>query len=159
VPALPLQNPGEGDALRLLYIGGYPRLTMHFPVELPPHLLELAARLGIHAEDIAEHFTHGGGHGGQKVNKSTNCVELTHKPTGTFVRIHTYRQQSKNRELAYRTLILKIEDRHHQRELEQAREAHRLLAQQHRRPPRSKEQMLGEKHHRGHLKALRKPIV
>ncbi len=38
-------------------------------------------------EEIDEQFTKGGGKGGQKVNKTNNCVILTHKPTGIQVKV------------------------------------------------------------------------
>ena len=41
----------------------------------------------LHDEEIEEHFVKGWGKGGQKVNKTSNCVELCHKPTGTRVKV------------------------------------------------------------------------
>lgn len=37
--------------------------------------------------DIREQFQRGHGPGGQKVNKTNNCVVLTHLPTGVTVRV------------------------------------------------------------------------
>ena len=39
------------------------------------------------AKDIEESFVKGNGPGGQKVNKSSNCVVLKHKPTGIVVKV------------------------------------------------------------------------
>lgn len=43
-------------------------------------------------EEMEESFIKGWGKGGQKVNKSSNCVHLKHKPTGIIinVRLHTF---------------------------------------------------------------------
>lgn len=37
-------------------------------------------------EDLEETYVRGTGPGGQAVNKTTNCVVLKHKPTGTVVK-------------------------------------------------------------------------
>lgn len=38
-------------------------------------------------DDLEEKFVKGFGKGGQKVNKSSNCVELRHIPTGITVKV------------------------------------------------------------------------
>ena len=43
--------------------------------------------------DLHETFSRGFGPGGQKTNKSNNCVILTHKPTGIQVKSHDNRLQ------------------------------------------------------------------
>lgn len=60
--------------------------------------------------DIVEHFTKGGGKGGQKVNKSNNCVHLLHEPTGTAVKCHATRSLAENRTLARKILQSKLDD-------------------------------------------------
>lgn len=84
---------------------------MNFPVDLPPHLLALAQQFGIVSEDIEEHETRGHGHGGQKINKTSSCVQLRHVPTGEEVRCQEHREQSKNRVSAYTLLIEKLAER------------------------------------------------
>ena len=42
-------------------------------------------------EDLKEDFIKGFGPGGQKTNKSNNCVVLKHLPTGIVVRVHDSR--------------------------------------------------------------------
>ncbi|CAG9331424.1 unnamed protein product [Blepharisma stoltei] len=59
--------------------------------------------------DVKETLTRGWGPGGQKVNKSTNCVCLKHIPTGIMVKAHDSRQLYENREIAYKRLEEKIE--------------------------------------------------
>ena len=41
-------------------------------------------------EELEENFVKGWGKGGQKVNKTSNCVELKHKPTGIGVKVLSY---------------------------------------------------------------------
>lgn len=78
----------------------------------PKKLAELAERmsaLGIAPADLEEKFTRGGGKGGQKVNKTNNCVCLTHLPTGLVVRCHRERERETNRFLARRALCDELE--------------------------------------------------
>jgi peptide chain release factor len=65
--------------------------------------------LGIQEKDIEEKFVRSAGRGGQKVNKTSNCVYLKHVPTGVEVKCMQERSQSLNRFLARRELLLKIE--------------------------------------------------
>ncbi|MDD5751497.1 MAG: peptide chain release factor-like protein [Candidatus Peribacteraceae bacterium] len=128
---------------------------MHFPVDLPAPLLALAQELHIRPEDIDEFFTRGGGPGGQKINKTASCVELTHRPTGTAVRIQRFREQSKNRMEAYKVLILKIEELKKGKESRRQQELFKIRKQKQRRSRRAKEKILQTKHHRSSIKEQR----
>ena len=59
--------------------------------------------------DVDEEFTRGFGPGGQKTNKSNNCVIVTHRPTGLQVKSHDARLQSINRKLARKILIDRLD--------------------------------------------------
>src|SRR6266511_2126132 len=65
--------------------------------------------LGVRETDLEETFVRSAGAGGQKVNKSSSCVMLLHRPTGLRVKCQTTRQQGLNRFLARRLLLDKIE--------------------------------------------------
>ena len=54
--------------------------------------------------DLEEKFTKGFGPGGQKTNKSNNCVNLLHTPTGLTVKSHDGRLQQVNRQIARKNL-------------------------------------------------------
>ena len=41
----------------------------------------------LNEDDMEEKFIKGSGPGGQKVNKSSNCVQLMHKPTGIIIKV------------------------------------------------------------------------
>ncbi len=81
----------------------------HFPVPLPAHVLAMAAACFVRPEHIDEHFIRGHGHGGQKKNKTSSCVQLIHRPTGTEVKFQAHREQRRNRIEAYTLLIEKID--------------------------------------------------
>lgn len=130
---------------------------MAFPVPLPPHLEHAAQQLGIRMEDISEAFTRGSGHGGQKVNKTNNCVELTHRPTGISVRVHEQREQHRNRELAYQMLIQHIIDKHSAEEHQKQRELFLKKMSRRRRTPSAQKTVLLNKRLHGALKRGRKP--
>lgn len=72
-------------------------------------LIDRMAALGVSEEDLREAFIHASGPGGQKVNKTATCVQLTHLPTGISVKCGLNRSQSINRFLARRLLLDKIE--------------------------------------------------
>jgi protein subunit release factor B len=65
--------------------------------------------LGIHEKDIEEKFIRSSGRGGQKVNKTSTCVYLKHIPTGIEIKCMKERNQSLNRFLARRELVMRIE--------------------------------------------------
>src|SRR5439155_18355424 len=78
-----------------------------FPVS-PDKLAQLQQRmsaLGVKEAEIEETFVRSGGAGGQKVNKSSSCVMLLHRPTGLRVKSQTTRHQAMNRFLARRLLL------------------------------------------------------
>ncbi len=64
--------------------------------------------LNIKDADIEEKFVRSSGKGGQKVNKTSSCVYLLHKPTGLEVKCMKDRSQSINRFLARRELVERI---------------------------------------------------
>ncbi len=82
-----------------------------FPVseEKNRWLKEKMEALGIHEKDIEEKFIRSSGRGGQKVNKTSTCVYLKHLPTGIEVKSMRERNQSLNRFLARRELVMRIE--------------------------------------------------
>jgi len=132
---------------------------MDFPVELPDKFQALAEELKIDPEDISEAFTRGTGSGGQKINKTSICVELTHVPTGITVRVQKHRQQSANRISAYKLLISKIETKVKGKKSEKAKKLFKLRKQKKRRSKRAKQKMLDGKHRQSDIKETRKKIV
>ncbi|MBR1996812.1 MAG: peptide chain release factor-like protein [Akkermansia sp.] len=75
---------------------------------------ELAERmkmLGVLERDLEETFVRGSGKGGQKVNKTNNCVCLVHRPTGLVIKCHREREREINRFLARRALCDELDHR------------------------------------------------
>lgn len=62
----------------------------------------------ISERDIEWQATRGSGKGGQARNKTSNCVQMKHVPTGIAVRVESERSQLLNRESAFRVLSAKI---------------------------------------------------
>ncbi|KAJ2535194.1 hypothetical protein GGH19_000280 [Coemansia sp. RSA 1807] len=73
--------------------------TKHQPVE--PVILQ--------EKDIDEKHVRGSGNGGQKINKTSSCVQLMHRPTGTIVVCQDTRSLQQNRKIAYKRLKEKLD--------------------------------------------------
>ena len=68
-------------------------------------------RLGIDLSVVDEQFVRGSGSGGQKINKTSSCVQLTYPPLELQVTCQKDRRRSVNRFLALRELVEKIRER------------------------------------------------
>ena len=66
-------------------------------------------KIVLNEKDLEEKFVKGSGPGGQSVNKTNNCVQLTHKPTGISVTSHEQRELKSNRKSARKKLIEKLD--------------------------------------------------
>jgi ribosome biogenesis GTPase A len=83
---------------------------MSLPSEKKQRELELRMeRLEITESDLQEKFILGGGKGGQKQNKTANCVQLKHLPSGITVKCQQERSREANRFFARRMICDKIE--------------------------------------------------
>jgi protein subunit release factor B len=134
-------------------------MRMNFPIDIQQKHQLIAKELGFKVEDVEESFTRGSGHGGQNINKSTNCVELHHKPTGTSVRYQHHRGLIQNRKDAWELLILKLEEQAKGVESKLGNKKHKIQKQKQRRSRKSKEKMLEEKKKRAEIKEFRKDIT
>lgn len=86
-------------------------LNENFPVS-PQKIQDLKNRiqkLQININEIDENFIRGSGHGGQKINKTSNCVVLSYPKLNLIIKNQESRQRSLNRFLALRELIDQIE--------------------------------------------------
>jgi peptide chain release factor 2 len=59
-------------------------------------------------KDVREDVFRASGAGGQKVNKTSSAIRLTHTPTNTVVQCQNERSQHKNRALAQKMLVAKL---------------------------------------------------
>lgn len=116
------------------------------------------AALGVSEADIEESFVRSGGAGGQKVNKSSSCVMLLHRPTGLRVKCQTTRYQAMNRFLARRLLLDKIEEQKRGYvEAERAR-IEKVRRQKRKRSRRAKERILADKSRHSEKKQFRRSL-
>ncbi|KZV92852.1 hypothetical protein EXIGLDRAFT_768581 [Exidia glandulosa HHB12029] len=60
--------------------------------------------------DLEERFVRGSGPGGQSINKTENCVQLTHKPSGLRVECQHTRSLTQNRKVARKWLAQKLDE-------------------------------------------------
>lgn len=130
---------------------------MDFPVDIGSKFQKIAKSIGLDPIDVEESFTRGGGHGGQKINKSSNCVELRHASTGIDVRYQHHRGLHQNRKEAWELLIIKVEEHVKGKESSLAQKRHKIQKQKQRRSRKSKEKMLEEKRQRAEIKEFRRP--
>ena len=132
---------------------------MPFPPDLPPSFASRAAVVGLHSEDVSEHFILGSGHGGQRRNKRATAVQLVHHPSGIAVRCFHLREQHQNRTAAWMQLLEHMED--WRKGVEQAfkREEHAERQRTKGRSEKTKDVMVKGKKKRGELKAARKRFL
>ena len=76
-------------------------------VELKANLTRL--KFELKETDLEEHMIKGFGPGGQKTNKTNNCIVLLHIPTGERVRCHDSREQHINRGKARKLLYERLD--------------------------------------------------
>ncbi|GAB0495614.1 hypothetical protein MMPV_006916 [Pyropia vietnamensis] len=72
--------------------------------------VDLSAPPDLDEADLVEKFVRGSGRGGQKINKTSSCVQLLHTPSGLSVSVQASRSQARNRVLARRALARKLDE-------------------------------------------------
>lgn len=113
-------------------------------------------KLGIQEEDLIEKFIRGSGHGGQKINKTSSCVYLQHRPTGLEVKCQAERSRSMNRFLARRELCDQIEEIELGEKSARRQRIEKIRRQKRRRSRRQRQRDVELKRRHGQKKSLRK---
>ncbi len=121
-------------------------------------LYERMAALGIREEELAESFIRGSGSGGQKINKTSSCVQLRHAPSGIEIKCQSSRLQSSNRFFARRDLCDKLEEIRLGAQSRRQQEQEKVRRQKRRRSRRAKNKMLEGKHKQSEKKAARQRV-
>lgn len=121
-------------------------------------LAEAMQKYGVHESDLDEKFVRGSGAGGQKINKTSSCVWLLHKPTGMEIKCQASRSQALNRFLARRLLVQKIANQIEGEKSEEQKRIEKIRRQKRRRSKRAKDKMLANKKHRAEIKGWRQKV-
>lgn len=119
----------------------------------------LMVEASVFEEDLEESFILGGGPGGQKTNKTSNVVRLSHGPSALAVKCAETRSRETNRWLARRMLAEMILERERGVKSAARAEREKIRRRKRRRSRRQKERMLEEKHVRSRIKAMRSKVV
>jgi peptide chain release factor len=113
--------------------------------------------LGVVEADLEEKFVRGTGSGGQKINKTSNCVFLKHVPSGLAIKCQVDRSRELNRFLARRELCLRLEQIRDGKASLRTQAIEKLRRQKRRRSRRSKQRSVADKRILSEKKALRRP--
>ena len=104
------------------------------------NLKKLMSSLDIYEENIDENFIKGSGKGGQKLNKSSTCVQLKYK--NLEVKCQKTRSQSDNRFWARRELCDKVMELKNDFVSKKNREYNKIRKQKLKRSKRAKEKIM-----------------
>lgn len=125
---------GEMGVHRLVRISpfdaGGRRHTSFASAEVLPEITE-DIKLDINPEDIKMDVYRASGAGGQKVNKTSSAVRLTHIPTGIVTACQTERSQTQNREYAMTMLkskLLELKEKEQKEKIENLKGIQRDIA-------------------------------
>ena len=119
---------------------------------------KLMEEASVFEDDLEESFILGGGPGGQKTNKTSSVVRLSHEPSGVAVKVGESRSREDNRWLARRMLAETILEREHKRKSDARQKREKIRRQKRRRSRRQKQKMLADKHAHSEIKQMRRKV-
>jgi protein subunit release factor B len=115
------------------------------------------AALGITEDNLLEKFVRGSGAGGQKINKTSNCVYLKHLPTGVAIKCQIDRSREMNRFLARRELCEQLEMIRDGKAVAKTQAIEKMRRQKRQRSRRSKQRSVADKRILSQKKSMRRP--
>jgi protein subunit release factor B len=115
------------------------------------------AALGITEDNLLEKFVRGSGAGGQKINKTSNCVYLKHLPTGVAIKCQIDRSREMNRFLARRELCEQLEMIRDGKAVAKTQAIEKMWRQKRQRSRRSKQRSVADKRILSQKKSMRRP--
>jgi peptide chain release factor len=114
------------------------------------------AALGINEGDLLEKFVRGSGSGGQKINKTNNCVFLKHLPSGVCIKCQMDRSRELNRFLARRELCEQLEMIRDGKATAKTQAIEKMRRQKRQRSRRSKQRSTADKRLLSQKKSMRR---
>lgn len=126
--------------------------------ELPvsEELLLRMRRAKVYERDLAERFIRGSGPGGQKVNKTSSCVQLRHIVSGIEVKCQESRSLMANRVQARNLICSIIEDRERKRKEQRKSELEKIRRKNRKPSKRQKRLNVANKRKHGIKKKMRR---
>ena len=121
-------------------------------------LRERMEQLKVREADLEEQFVRGSGKGGQKINKTSSCVVLLHRPSEILIKCQKERSQAMNRYFARRELCDRLEEKDKTILSRREQEREKIRRQKRTRSRRQKARMLEEKSNQGEKKSARKNV-
>lgn len=98
----------------------------------------------IDPKDIDEKHIRGWGNGGQKLNKTSSCVQLHHRPTNTNIICQETRSLQQNKKIAYKRLKDKLDFLVNGEESKVAKKISKLQAKKRQQKRRAKKKYQGD---------------
>ncbi len=113
-------------------------------------------RAKVYERDLAERFIRGSGPGGQKVNKTSSCVQLRHIVSGIEVKCQESRSLMANRVQARNLICSIIEDRERKRKEQRKSELEKIRRKNRKPSKRQKRLNVANKRKHGIKKKMRR---
>jgi protein subunit release factor B len=122
---------------------------------IPEDLRLRMKRLHVLEGDLVERFIRGSGPGGQKINKTSSCVQLRHVPSGIEIKCQHSRSLAANRVKARSLVCELLEERELERQAQRRFEAAKRRRQKRQPSRRQKKINVANKRRHGTKKRLR----